>query len=183
MTKTSLVRTGLGFAAVGLVVLLLAPVSAEAEHPGQTKHGKSAEIKKTDKTDAHQGHVGDLDAALKSIDAAIKAVEAGHKEMALASLKEARGHVAASRQAKSKADQIVNARCPILGTKLVPDKVPANLTREYQGKKVGFCCAGCPEAWDKLSESEKLQKFHVSVATTNEASDKGGADQHKGHNR
>jgi len=29
----------------------------------------------------------------------------------------------------------------------------------YMGSKVGFCCAGCPEQWDKLSPEEKAKKF------------------------
>ncbi|MHC4607326.1 MAG: hypothetical protein ACYTAF_10425 [Planctomycetota bacterium] len=44
----------------------------------------------------------------------------------------------------------VNEKCPIMGGAPVADQV-----REFNGKKVGFCCPGCPEAWDKLSDKEK----------------------------
>ncbi len=53
----------------------------------------------------------------------------------------------------------VNTMCPIMGTKLDPSKVTASLTRTYNGKKIGFCCAGCPIAWDKLSAEEKAKKI------------------------
>ncbi|MBI5722395.1 MAG: hypothetical protein HZA50_00395 [Planctomycetes bacterium] len=55
----------------------------------------------------------------------------------------------------------VNARCPILGKKINPDSVPASLTREFKGQKVGFCCGGCPGAWDKLTDAEKEAKLNT----------------------
>ena len=70
------------------------------------------------------------------------------------------------------ADEIVNARCPIMGTPLHPTKVPANLIRTYKGRKVGFCCAGCPAAWDKLTDKEKAAKLNASLPT--ERKDAGG---------
>jgi hypothetical protein len=50
---------------------------------------------------------------------------------------------------------VVNVTCPIMGGAISPDGVPASLTREYKGQKIGFCCAGCPGAWDKLTDAEK----------------------------
>jgi hypothetical protein len=58
--------------------------------------------------------------------------------------------------------EIVNTVCPIMGTKIDPDKVPAKLTRRFQGKTVGFCCAGCPAAWDKLSDEAKTEKLQAA---------------------
>ena len=63
----------------------------------------------------------------------------------------------------SDADQVSNARCPIMGTKLDRDHVPDNLTRMSRGKKVGFCCAGCPKAWDKLSDPQKQEKLEAAM--------------------
>jgi hypothetical protein len=57
---------------------------------------------------------------------------------------------------------VCNMRCPIMGTKIDPTKVPENLTREYKNKKVGFCCAGCLEAWDKLTDEEKDAKLKAA---------------------
>ena len=53
----------------------------------------------------------------------------------------------------------VNDRCPITGKAVDPAKVPADLTREFKGQKVGFCCGGCPATWDKLPEPEKQAKL------------------------
>ena len=58
---------------------------------------------------------------------------------------------------------IVNARCPILGSKLDRANVPDKLTRTYKGQRVGFCCDGCPQAWDKLSDAEKDKKLQAAM--------------------
>ena len=57
------------------------------------------------------------------------------------------------------AEGVVNDRCPVMGGKIDPGKVPAGLTREFKGQKVGFCCGGCPATWDKLPEPEKQAKL------------------------
>ena len=54
---------------------------------------------------------------------------------------------------------VVNTTCPIMGKQIDPADVPATLTREWNGQTVGFCCAACPAAWDKLSDAEKKQKL------------------------
>jgi len=61
------------------------------------------------------------------------------------------------------AEQVVNASCPILGTKLDRANLPDGLTRMFQGKKVGFCCDGCPQAWDKLTEAQKTEKLAAAM--------------------
>ena len=53
----------------------------------------------------------------------------------------------------------LNSRCPIMGGELDPTKVTPELIRPYKGGKVAFCCAGCPAAWDKLSDAEKQAKL------------------------
>ena len=58
---------------------------------------------------------------------------------------------------------VINARCPIMGTALDRDKVPAELTRAFRGQKIGFCCAGCPAAWDKLADAEKAAKLEAAM--------------------
>jgi hypothetical protein len=47
-----------------------------------------------------------------------------------------------------------NAKCPIMG-----GKPTAELTTDYEGKTIGFCCDGCPEKWETLSDDEKAEKF------------------------
>jgi len=55
--------------------------------------------------------------------------------------------------------KFANTRCPIMGSPINPDQVPANLIREYKGQKVAFCCGMCPPQWDKLSDEEKQAKL------------------------
>ncbi len=47
-----------------------------------------------------------------------------------------------------------NEKCPIMG-----GKPTAELTVEYDGKTIGFCCDGCPEKWAELSDEQKAEKF------------------------
>lgn len=58
------------------------------------------------------------------------------------------------------APAFVNTSCPIMpGNAIDPANVPATLTRTHKGKKVAFCCAGCPKTWDKLTDAEKDAKL------------------------
>lgn len=61
--------------------------------------------------------------------------------------------------------KVVNTRCPIMGSAINPAKVPDSLTREYKGQKIGFCCTGCPAAWDRLSDADKDAKLAKVVPT------------------
>jgi hypothetical protein len=60
--------------------------------------------------------------------------------------------------------KFVNTRCPIMGTPIDLNTVPASLTREFKGQKVAFCCGGCPAQWDKLSDKEKEAKLHQAAS-------------------
>lgn len=62
------------------------------------------------------------------------------------------------------ADRFVNICCPIMGSKIDLANVSESLTRTHKGRKVALCCAGCPAAWDKLSEAEKDAKLAKVVA-------------------
>ena len=53
----------------------------------------------------------------------------------------------------------VNAACPIMGGRINPERVKPELTRQYKGQTIAFCCGGCPEQWDKLSDAEKQAKL------------------------
>jgi len=53
-----------------------------------------------------------------------------------------------------------NAACPMMDANTIdPKKVTPNLIRDHKGKKVAFCCRGCPAKWDKLSDAEKDAKL------------------------
>ncbi len=53
--------------------------------------------------------------------------------------------------ATANAGMLANSKCPIM-----PDHpIDPSVTVAYKGSKVGFCCAGCIDEWDKMSESKK----------------------------
>ena len=58
---------------------------------------------------------------------------------------------------------VVNATCPIMGNAIDPSKVPDSLYRTYKKQGVGFCCGGCPQKWDALSDSDKASKLAKSM--------------------
>lgn len=174
MNRQVLKWAGLGIGVVSMVALLSVTSFAGGQQlnckmrmatstaPAMTKHHNMCEM-----------HMKKLNQAIEAIDEAVKEVQAGNKDKALAELAEARKIMLACRNAMSKMSKmckmckmgkmgkgkIVNTQCPIMGSKLNPDKVPANLTRVYNGKKVGFCCKRCPIAWDKLSDQQKQEKL------------------------
>ena len=55
--------------------------------------------------------------------------------------------------------KVVNVKCPITGNPLDPAKLTKDLTREFKGQLVGFCCPNCPPIWDKLTDVEKEAKL------------------------
>ena len=58
----------------------------------------------------------------------------------------------------------VNAKCPMMGNKFNSAKVAPELVRDFDGKKVGFCCAMCLPKWDKLSDDDKKAKLAAAMA-------------------
>jgi hypothetical protein len=59
--------------------------------------------------------------------------------------------------APAAAADFVNTRCPIMGNAV--DTEDPTLVREWNGKKVGFCCPPCLEEWDELTDAEKTEKL------------------------
>jgi hypothetical protein len=113
-----------------------------------------------------QIHAHQLPSALKSIDSALKALEKGDRAAAIRHLTAARLNIQTAQVALGKHVEptFVNAVCPMMGSPIKPEKVTAGLTREYKGQKVGFCCGGCPEAWDKLTDVQKEEKLAKAKA-------------------
>jgi hypothetical protein len=52
-----------------------------------------------------------------------------------------------------------NLKCPIMGGPIEAGKVTKDLTREWKGLKVAFCCPMCPGPWDKLTDAQKAAKL------------------------
>ena len=70
--------------------------------------------------------------------------------------------------------QFANAKCPIMG-----GKPKSELTAEYEGQTIGFCCEGCPEKWAALPDDEKAEKF---AKASHDAADSGmNHEGHEGH--
>ncbi|MFA5866104.1 MAG: hypothetical protein WC975_15640 [Phycisphaerae bacterium] len=109
-------------------------------------------------------HVGPhhMGIILKSIDLAIKDLQAGKTSSALEKLLQVKSFIerlsSPTAAVKHKA-AFVNARCPIMGNPINPATVTENLTREYKGQRVAFCCAMCPGKWDKLTDAQKDAKL------------------------
>ena len=49
-----------------------------------------------------------------------------------------------------------NTKCPIMG-----GKPNADLTAQYEGETIGFCCDGCPEKWAALTAEQQAEKFAI----------------------
>ena len=58
--------------------------------------------------------------------------------------------------------EVVNTKCPIMGSVIDTAKVTADLVTDFDGEKVAFCCAGCPDKWAALSDEEKATKLAAS---------------------
>lgn len=131
------------------------------------RHMKMAEVKKQLAAAKEAVQAGDKAAALEAIEKAEKALPSGkmmkhrcgHDAKAGQCDKAHKGHK--GHMHKGEQSAAVNTTCPIMGGKVDPKNVPSNLTRQYNGQTVGFCCAACPPAWDKLSDEQKAQKLQA----------------------
>ena len=105
-----------------------------------------------------------LSAAQEAVARAIGHAEAGHPQDAVKELKQVQASLAVLRQTidRGVAPSFANDHCPIMGTPIDVTKVPAALARTCEGHKVAFCCAGCPQTWDRLASPERATKL-VSV--------------------
>jgi len=125
--------------------------------------------------------------AMKSLDEAEQAVKDGNHDAALAALAKAKASLTQARETmagcpmcekmgrmcpmckvkseveKGQTKAVVNSTCPMMGTRLDKEKVPASLTREFQGQTVGFCCPNCPTTWDELTDAEKAEKLQGAM--------------------
>jgi hypothetical protein len=50
-----------------------------------------------------------------------------------------------------------NSCCPIMGNEIAVADVTDDLTRDWNGKKVAFCCPPCLEEWDEMSDEDKAK--------------------------
>lgn len=69
------------------------------------------------------------------------------------------------------ASEIVNVKCPIMGHEVETENLDPALVKEWNGKKVGFCCPPCLEEWDELTDAEKAEKIANPSAGHSKMSD------------
>lgn len=151
MTTRRYIQLSVIIGLVALAIPLTQALAAEHMHMASDKKAMTLE-------QLHAKHLPMINQALAS---ARKAVSMGHKEHALMELKKVEDMIAILNKTLSQhvKPAFANAACPIMGSKINPFKLPASLVREFNGQKVGFCCAGCPEQWDKLSKTQKQAKL------------------------
>jgi len=100
----------------------------------------------------------DFPMVISSINEAVKAIQSGDRQTELTELSKALDKLITINKAlgtQVKPRYANSLRCPIMGSSIDINKVDESLTREYKGRKIAFCCAGCPSAWDKLTEDQK----------------------------
>jgi hypothetical protein len=100
----------------------------------------------------------DFPTAILSLGKAIKAMQSGDRDTELTELISATQKLIAVYDALGTQvrPQFANSlSCPMMGSPIDINMVDEGLTRDYAGRKVAFCCAGCPSAWDQLSDPQK----------------------------
>jgi hypothetical protein len=102
-----------------------------------------------------------LPALQETVKRAIQHLEAGHHQEALNEMRQIQSALVALHQALGQqvGPRFLNDRCPIRGARIDLDKVPAALTRVYGQGQVAFCCAGCPDQWDRLTDAQKVAQL------------------------
>ena len=148
-------------AAVGVIFAGPFILQADENHPAATMPAMHSETQSV-----AVPSVADVDAAIAAVELAKKAIAANDLKAAQAALNKAMSILDAIKKAMTVAvskSPFVNAYCPIMGSKIDPNKTPDSLAREYKGMKVAFCCPVCPPQWDKLSDAEKDAKLKAAM--------------------
>lgn len=52
----------------------------------------------------------------------------------------------------------LNDRCPLMDEPIT-GTMPENLTRDFRGQTVAFCCDSCTVAWDGMNAAERAEKL------------------------
>jgi len=100
----------------------------------------------------------DFPMAITSINKAVKAIQTGDRQAEAAELNNALEKLMIVYKALGTQEKLQYAnslRCPIMGSSIDIRKIDKSLIRDYKGRKIAFCCAGCPSAWDKLTDEQK----------------------------
>lgn len=165
MSKLKLMTVVIVIGAIAIASAVLPNALAQAgsmtDHSGHMSNMNMKQPKKAGVLSLESIHSKNVPMVLMSIDKAKKALESGDRRTVLAELNKAREMLLAIDKSLATyvKPKFANDHCPILGTPIDPDNVPEDLIRDYKGQKVAFCCAGCPEEWDKLADAQKDAKL------------------------
>jgi hypothetical protein len=78
--------------------------------------------------------------------------------VATAALALALGACASNKSATTADMGIVNSKCPIVPSHPATTKAVV----EFNGQKVGLCCAGCVGKWNALSDADKQTRLDAA---------------------
>ena len=159
-TKRRALRAALIFSTIVLVSTYVIGASA---HPAHDHQANEATARKPVTASLETIHAKQVPAIQDAVRKAIQHIEAGHAQMALKELKQVQTSLASVQKALGQhvGPQFANDRCPMMGSPIQAENVKPDLVRTYKGQKVAFCCAGCPAAWDRLSEAQKAAKLQA----------------------
>lgn len=159
MSKMRLVMI-IGIISVVTMAAVSIPMAMAKAEDAHGNHGKAKPMT------LEKIHSMNLPMASQAIDKAIKAIESGKKETALLELRKAQKMLVVFQMGIGKhvKPKFANVRCPIMGSPINPEKVSKSLIRDHKSQKVAFCCAGCPDQWDKLSDTLKNAKLAKAKA-------------------
>lgn len=168
-TKTLVTVVVIGSVAVSGAILprALAQIGHGTGHSGHMSGMSMKQPAKVDVLSLENIHSKHIPMIVMSIDKARTALASNDTRTVLAELNKAREMLVAIHASLGKhvKPPFVNNICPIMGSPINPEKVTKDLIRNYKGQKVAFCCAGCPAAWDKLTDSEKNAKLAKAKPT------------------
>lgn len=55
--------------------------------------------------------------------------------------------------------ELANTKCPVMGNEIKADELAPELIREWNGKRVGFCCPPCLEEWAEMTDAQRAEKL------------------------
>jgi hypothetical protein len=161
-----------------LLMILILPLFGGTESPREQhkyhhmdKTGSTVKDQ-TETVDLRYIYTHQLPSVMDSVNRAIEALKAKQQDLALQELQKVRQNLIVLQKnlAQHIAPKFLNTKCPIMGTPIDPEKVPPALVRSYKEGKVAFCCAGCPVAWDRLSDHDKDAKLQAVSTPTKDTS-------------
>jgi hypothetical protein len=55
--------------------------------------------------------------------------------------------------------ELANTKCPIMGNPVNATDLAPELIKEWNGRKVGFCCPPCLEDWAEMTDAQRAEKL------------------------